>query len=99
VGQNNFFDRYQTMWSISSTEGTGRSESWDWATWRRNWTESSGSDSLVWKGRHWMTRPFSDLTASDFALDRQIANNPAVGGATNFTDAGANLDALPRPAP
>jgi serine/threonine-protein kinase len=102
VGQNNFYDRYQTMWSIASTEGTGRSEAWDAAAWRRNMTEASESnprfDAVVWNRRQWTTRPFSELTPSDFALDRQAANNPAIDGATNFSDAGANLAALPRPA-
>jgi hypothetical protein len=102
VGQNNFFDRYQTLWSIVSTEGTGRTETWDAATWRKNWTEASESnpqfDAVVWGRRQWMTRPFSELSAGDFALDRQTSNNPAVGGATNLSDAGANLAAIPRPA-
>jgi serine/threonine-protein kinase len=100
AGQNNFYDRYQTMWSIASTEGAGRSEAWDTAAWRRNMGESSESnprfDAVVWNRRPWMTRPFSELTAADFALDRQAANNAAIDGATNFSDAGANLAALPR---
>jgi hypothetical protein len=101
VGQNNFYDRYQTMWSIASTqEGAGRNENLDSATWRR-WTESTESnpqfDSVVWKRRQWMTRPFAVLAAGDFALDR-VANNPAVAGAANFTDAGARLESLPEPA-
>jgi serine/threonine-protein kinase len=100
AGQNNFYDRYQTMWSIASTEGAGRSEAWDGAAWRRNMGESSESnprfDAVVWNRRPWTTRPFSELTAADFALDRQAANNAAIDGATNFSDAGANLAALPR---
>jgi hypothetical protein len=102
VGQNNFYDRYQSYWSIVSTEGTGRSESWDSAAWRKNWTEASESnprfDAVVWNKRHWMIRPLWELTAGDFSLDRLAANNPAVDGATNFSDAGANLAALPKPA-
>jgi serine/threonine-protein kinase len=101
AGQNNFFDRYQTLWSIVSTEGTGRTEAWDAATWRKNWTEASESnpqfDAVVWSRRPWLTRPLSELAPGDFSLDRQASNNPAVGGATNFSDAGANLAALARP--
>lgn len=102
VGQNNFYDRYQTLWSITSTqEAAGRSENMDSAAWRR-WTDATESnpqfDSVVWKRRQWMTRPFAALTAGDFALDRQVANNPAVAVAGNRSDAGANLDALPEPA-
>ena len=102
VGQNNFYDRYQTLWSIASTqEAAGRNENMDSAAWRR-WTDATESnpqfDSVVWKRRQWMTRPFAVLTAGDFALDRQVANNPAVAVAANFTDAGAKLDMLPEPA-
>ena len=101
AGQNNFFDRYQTLWSIVSTEGTGRTEAWDAATWRKSWTEASESnpqfDAVVWSRRPWVTRPFAELTPGDFSLDRQTSNNPAVGGATNLSDAGANLTALSRP--
>ena len=101
-GQNIFYDRYQTLWSIASTqEGAGRNENLDSTAWRR-WTEATESnsqfDSVVWKKRQWMTRPFASLTAGDFALDRQSPNNPAVAVAANFTDAGAKLDTLPEPA-
>jgi hypothetical protein len=101
-GQHNFYDRYQTLWSITAMEETGvRSESWDSREWRR-WTEASEPnprfDSVVWKNRAWMVRPFAELTAADFALDRQAAINPAVSGATNLSDAGANLERLPRSA-
>jgi hypothetical protein len=102
-GQNNFYDRYQTFWSIASTqEAAGRTENLDSSAWRR-WTEATESnaqfDSVIWKRRQWMTRPLGTLTAADFALDRQVANNPAVAVAANFTDAGAKLDSLPEPAP
>jgi serine/threonine-protein kinase len=101
-GHNNFYDRYPTLWSIASTqEAAGRSENLDSTAWRR-WTESTESnpqfDPVIWKRRPWMTRPFAMLMASDFTLDRQVANNPAVGAAANFTDAGAKLEALPEPA-
>lgn len=99
-GQSNFYDRYQTFWSIVSTEAIGRSETWNSETWRRNWTEASESNprfEVVWDKRRWLAKPFSELVPGDFSLDRQAANNPAVGGATNFSDAGANLAGLPKP--
>ncbi|MGE5195610.1 MAG: protein kinase domain-containing protein [Deltaproteobacteria bacterium] len=100
AGKNNFYDRYQTMWSIASTEGLGRTETWDAAAWRRNLTEASESspwfDGVVWNSRQWTAKPFAELLPNDFSLDRQAANNPAIGGDDNFSDAGANLAALPR---
>lgn len=102
IGLNNFYDRYQTFVTITSTEGSGRNETWDSATWRSNWTEAAESnprfDQVVWNKRMWTTKPFAELTASDFALDRQAANNAAVDGATNLSDAGANLAGLPKSA-
>ena len=82
-------------------EAGARTEPWDVGAWRR-WTEASETNphfgSVVWNRRGWMTRPFAELTPADFALDRQAANNPAIGGAANFKDAGAELDALRPPA-
>jgi serine/threonine-protein kinase len=102
VGQNNFYDRFQTLWSIASTEGSGRGESWDAAAWRKNWTEAAESnprfDSVIWNRRQWMQKPYFELAPADFSLDRQATNNQAIDGATNSTDAGANLTMLPRPA-
>lgn len=101
-GKNNIYDRYQTYWSVVSMEGTGRSETWDFATWRKNWTDAGEAnaravDGGIWKSRWWNHKPVSDLIAADFALERQMPNNPAVAGATNSSDAGANLTAVPRP--
>ncbi|MSR58885.1 MAG: serine/threonine protein kinase [Planctomycetaceae bacterium] len=101
-GKNNIYDRYQTYWSVVSMEGTGRSDTWDFATWRKNWTDAGEAnaravDGGIWKGRWWNQKPITDLVAADFALERQMPNNPAVAGATNSSDAGANLTTVPRP--
>jgi serine/threonine-protein kinase len=102
-GQNNFYDRYATLWLIASMEEAGlRTEPWDASAWRR-WTEASETNPhfnpVVWNKRGWMVRPFTELVPSDFALDGQAINNPPVGGAANFKDAGADLDAIRVPAP
>jgi serine/threonine-protein kinase len=100
-GKGNFYDRYQTMWSIASTEGLGRTESWDPAAWRRNLTEASESgpwfDGVAWSTRQWTTKPFAELVPNDFSLDRHAENNPAIDGDDNLSDGGANLAGLPRP--
>jgi len=98
LGQNNFYDRYSTFWSIASTDDMARLESWDAAAWRKNWADESNPtfDPVVWSKRPSPTRPFSEWSAAEFALNRQAANNPAVKGAANFTDAGADLAALPK---
>lgn len=100
VGQSNFYDRFQTFWAISSTESMGRSDAWDYVAWKNNWTEAAEAnprlDAVVWKKRQWANKPLAELIPSDFALDRESANNAAVSGATNFTDVGANLAGLPK---
>ena len=98
LGRSNFYDRYQIFWLIDSTEGMARSEASDFLAWRK--TEASETnarllDATAWSRRNWTNRPFSELTLADFALERN-ANNPAVGGATDFADAGADLEKLPR---
>lgn len=100
-GRSNIYERFQTFWLIESTEGTGRAESWPFATWRSHWTEAGETNARdvedgLWR-RLWFQKPFTELTATDFALDRQ-ARNPAVSGATNTNDAGADLTRIPRPA-
>jgi serine/threonine-protein kinase len=103
TGQNNFYDRYPITWSIVSLEATSRSDAWDAAAWRKYWTDSGEAnprfDGVVWKRRAWTTRAFAELVAADFALDSDAAGNGAVRGATDSTDAGASLSALPRVAP
>ncbi len=101
-GQNNFYDRYATLWLIASMEEAGlRTEPWDAMAWRR-WTEASETNPhfgpVVWNKRGWMVRPFTELVPADFALDGQATNNPPVGGAANFKDAGADLESLRVPA-
>jgi serine/threonine-protein kinase len=101
-GQNNFYDRYTTLWLIASMEEAGaRSEPWDAGAWRR-WTEASETNPhfgpVVWHKRGWMVRPFAELVPADFALDHQVINNPPVGVDANFKDAGADLESLRLPA-
>lgn len=105
-GTNNVYDRIHTYWSIVSMQDMGRTETWDFAAWSEKWTDSKeanarevGAGQSLWSGRRpWSSKPMTDLTASDFALDRRAAqNNPAVAGGTNSTDAGADLERIPRP--
>lgn len=99
-GQNNFYDHFDTFWAIASTEGAGRAEDWKFADWVRHWASGAEvgpfQDAVIWRKRHWMVKPMSELQVTDFALDRDDPTNAAVGGATNSSDAGANLSNLPR---
>lgn len=96
-GQRNFYERFENFWMINSTEGLGRTESQDFSAWQKNWGPAAEVDPhverVVWK-RNWSGRPAVELTAADFALDEQAASNPAVAGATDTGDAGADVATL-----
>jgi serine/threonine-protein kinase len=102
-GQNNFYDRFGVFWALTSMEGTGRLDQWDFADWRKHWNDALESnprlDAVAWVKRRWNSASLSDLYPEDFALDRQATANAALQGASDSTDAGADLTLLPRPAP
>lgn len=97
TGRKNFYDRFEAFWSMISTDGTGKAEVLDFDAWQQNWSPANEVDAhanaVIWK-RDWAQKPPAELTAADMALDRQAPGNPAVSGATNGSDAGANLPAL-----
>lgn len=96
-GRKNFYDRFETFWSIVSTDGSGKADLLDFAAWQKNWSPAAEvdahTDTIAWK-REWAQKPLAELTASDMALDREAPDNAAVSGAANGSDAGANLPAL-----
>ena len=104
-GKNNVYDRFEKFWLISSTEGIGSTVAHDFPQWRKRWegadansTAITAVNASIWKSRQWSRRSPHDLTADDFALDRESNFNPAVAGASNSTDAGADLEKTPHPA-
>jgi len=96
-GQRNFYERFENFWTINSTEGLGRTETQDFSAWQKNWGPAfevdPHADRIVWK-RNWSSVPAVELTAADFALDHLAASNPAVAGATDSGDAGADIARL-----
>jgi hypothetical protein len=98
-GQKNCYDRFQGFWTISSTAGMGKSGTLDFADWRRHWGLSSEVDPhagiVIWQTQ-WSLKPFWELTPTDFSLDRTASGNPAISGANNGADVGANLGDLKR---
>ena len=95
-GRKNFYDGFETFWSISSTDATGKAESLDFSQWRNHWgtaIEGARAEPVGWK-KNWRPHALADIAVADLALDRQAAGNPPVFGATNGSDAGANLPAL-----
>jgi serine/threonine-protein kinase len=98
-GQRNFYDRFDSLWMILSTEGAGRMENLNFAMWQNHWGTAlevePRDDGVLWR-EDWATKPLAEMWADDFALDREVLDNPAVSGATDGRDAGADLSKLPR---
>lgn len=98
-GQRNFYDRFDSLWMILSTDGAGRMENLNFAMWQNHWGTAlevePRDDGVLWQ-EDWATKPLAEMRSDDFALDREVLDNPAVSGATDGRDAGADLSKLPR---
>jgi serine/threonine-protein kinase len=98
-GQRNFYDRFDPLWLILSTDGAGRMEKLDFSAWQDHWGSAlevePRDDDVFWRDE-WVKKPLAEMRADDFALDRDVPDNPAVFGATDGRDAGADLSKLPR---
>jgi len=99
-GQKNFYNGFETFWSIASTDPSSKSELLDFGAWQKHWglamEVGPREDSVVWQ-RRWVGIPLTNLAPADFALDPNASQNPAVSGATNGSDAGASLTNVARP--
>ncbi|MBI5760933.1 MAG: protein kinase [Planctomycetales bacterium] len=98
-GQRNFYDRFDSLWMILSTDGAGRMENLNFSMWQNHWGTAlevePRDDGVLWQ-EDWATKPLAEMRADDFALDRDVLDNPAVSGATDGRDAGADVARLPR---
>lgn len=100
-GQNNFYDRFPVFWTISSTRGTTTIDPIRFEDWKRLWASLSSTAEIAASDEslHWLTdwRDASptELSPADLALDDDVERNPAISGATDGTDAGADLSRLP----
>lgn len=98
-GERNFYEGFESFWTSQAQDFAAR----DFGTWRDIWMRTSGAreldpqqDGIVWSGL-WSRTELSDLKPVDFALNRTVEQNPAVGGASDGADAGADLSQLPVP--
>jgi serine/threonine-protein kinase len=94
-GEKNFYDRFEAFWSISTPQGMTDFDRLDFDSWKRVWSAVSDTSEvgatrggLPWKER-WWERTARDCTLADFELQRAVA--PAIGGATDGSDAGADM--------
>jgi hypothetical protein len=91
--ERNYYDGFDGFWVISGFDDSSELERFDFTRWKDRWgtAEIGASDRpIVWAG-NWRARAFAQLTVDDIRLDELSTDNPAVGGATDGTDAGADL--------
>ncbi len=93
TGDTNFYDGFRLYWTTPPSQSLSTVRDLDLEGWKRLWN-STGTYTTV----AWVTEPNASAYASyipvDFALDPEAPSNPAVSGATDGTDAGANLTSL-----
>lgn len=94
-GEKNFYDRFEAFWSISTPQGVTDFDRLDFDSWKKVWSAVSDTSEvgatrggLPWKER-WWERNARDCALADFELQRSGA--PAIGGATDGSDAGADM--------
>jgi hypothetical protein len=97
-GFKNFYDGFDLFWAIPSSQFAPRK----FDAWVNEWTrnsvtkeEGAQSGGFAWQGQ-WIRMETSEITAGDLALDRAFSN-PAIDGATDRTNLGADLTQLPTP--
>jgi serine/threonine-protein kinase len=94
-GDKNFYDQIETFWSITSDQGTSDFDEHDFDAWKRVWSPlGSQNAGLAWKGE-WKAKKSNTVTATELVLDDSTDDNPAVGAASNGSDAGADLKLIP----
>ncbi|MGE3315283.1 MAG: protein kinase [Planctomycetaceae bacterium] len=103
-GAKNFYDRFETFWSITSQQISGSESAFRFEDWKRVLGEAdsdANNGGIVWR-RPWsewsetFRRNAAGLRPEDLALAR---GSLAVAGATDGSDVGADLTRLPGAAP
>jgi serine/threonine-protein kinase len=101
-GDSVYFQGFNTFQQVMNPSGQAGSKQLNFDQWRERWQYSSthqfgGQDAVVWATRPSGGRPYHAHLASDYVLDTGAASNPALGGASDGSDAGARLPYLPVP--
>jgi serine/threonine-protein kinase len=101
-GDSDYFQGFNIFQQVMNPSGQAGSKQLNFDQWRERWQYSSthqfgGQDAAVWATRPSGGRPYHAHLASDYVLDTGAASNPALGGASDGSDAGARLPYLPVP--
>lgn len=97
TSERNFFDQVTTFLSVISRANMTAMKPLGFEEWKRYWgssIEGPRNQPILWR-TNWRNRDFIELTKASAGLDEFAANNPAVSGAPDGSDAGADLTRLP----
>ncbi|MCC6124511.1 MAG: protein kinase [Pirellulales bacterium] len=103
-GDLNFYDSIEVFWTLRPSTGETSPDAMDFAGWLSHWGPSRENQSMLdrvhWKRLPGSERPAHRQTPNDYALDREQIENPALGAASDGSDAGVQagrLLSLPEP--
>ena len=102
-GDHDFFDGFEVFWQIAQHRVWHRLEATCGSTTGRppGAVAAAGRwrapDAVVWRRLPPASQPFHSQVPLDYQLDSESAENPAVAGASDGTDAGCMVNQLPRP--
>jgi serine/threonine-protein kinase len=100
-GQRNFYQNFASFWTVYSNQPEQPPESWDADAWLLHWAGTGGEsfpnfNRVQWKQPPPDDRPVHAHVPGDYALsDAAGADNPALGAASDSSDAGCQLGRLP----
>ncbi len=97
-GEKNFYDQYQSFWTIETKEEMTKTESRDFEGWLQIWTATQDSSDvsaqnkgLKWKKKSWLDQEMIDITPSLLALDSTTEETRTLHAATDGSDIGVDI--------
>jgi hypothetical protein len=97
TSERNFYDQVTTFLSVISRANMTAVKPLGFDDWKRFWgasVEGARNQPVFWR-EAWRERDYAELTKFAVQLDEFAPNNPAVAGAPDGTDAGADPTRLP----
>lgn len=96
-GNRNFYDGYKIFWRINGRDTRDEPQLVELPGWMSFLRGEKTWGRVIWNGLPNDSRPPHTLAPGDYALDELATNNAAVKGASDGTDVGCDLRAIPEP--
>ncbi len=97
-GEKNFYDQFQSFWTIESTEEVTKIESHDFDGWLQIWKATQESSEvkaqnkgLKWQEENWLDQELADINVTQLRLDSNIEESRILHAASDGSDVGADL--------